>query len=61
MIIKLFRMLCECLPLSLSLSLSAASRLGKTEPFAVSHLKLMKEDGTTIEDNIHELFVFKVS
>ena len=38
-----------------------ASRLGKTEPFAVSHLKLMKEDGTTIEDNIHELFVFKVT
>jgi hypothetical protein len=36
-----------------------SSRLGKTEPFAVSHLKLMKEDGTTIEDNIHELFVFK--
>ena len=37
-----------------------ASRLGKMEPFAVSHLKLMKEDGTTIEDGSHELFVYKV-
>ncbi len=47
---------------SLSLSLwCTASRLSRLEPFAISHLKLMKEDDTTIEDGTHELFVYKVS
>jgi len=26
----------------------------------VSHMKLMKDDDTTIEDGTHELFVYKV-
>ena len=37
-----------------------ASKLGRIEPFAVAHLKLMKEDDTTIQDGEHELFVYKV-
>ena len=41
-------------------ALMAASRLSRLEPFAVSHLKLMKDDDTTIEDGTHELFVYKV-
>ena len=39
---------------------SAASRLSKTEPYAIAHLKLMKDNDTTIEDGQHELFVYKV-
>ena len=37
-----------------------ASKLGRIEPFAVAHLKLMKEDDTTIQDGEHELYVYKV-
>lgn len=36
-----------------------SSKIGKSEPFAISHLKLMKDDDTTIEDGLHELFVYK--
>lgn len=36
-----------------------SNRLGRTEPFAISHLKLMKDDDTTIQDGTHELFVYK--
>ncbi len=39
----------------------AASRLNKNEPYAIAHLKLMKDDDTTIEDGQHELYVYKVS
>ncbi len=39
----------------------AASRLNKNEPYAIAHLKLMKDDDTTIEDGPHELYVYKVS
>ena len=46
--------------MALSVVFFIASRLGKNEPFGVSHLKLMKEDGTTIEDGTHELYAFKV-
>ena len=38
----------------------SASRLSRSEPFAIAHMKLMKDDDTTIEDGIHELFVYKV-
>ena len=37
-----------------------ASKLGRSEPFAVAHLKLMKKDGTVIQDGEQELFVYKV-
>ena len=43
-----------------SIFCSIANRLSRTEPFAISHLKLMKDDDTTIQDGIHELFVYKV-
>jgi len=36
-----------------------SSKLGRSEPFAICHLKLMKEDNTTIQDGQHELFVYK--
>lgn len=36
-----------------------SNRLSRTEPFAISHLKLMKDDDTTIQDGTHELFVYK--
>ena len=42
------------------LSPPTASKLGRSEPFAICHLKLMKEDNTTIQDGQHELFVYKV-
>ena len=42
------------------LHIPTASKLGRIEPFAVAHLKLMKEDDTTIQDGEHELFVYKV-
>ena len=32
------------------LHIPTASKLGRIEPFAVAHLKLMKEDDTTIQD-----------
>lgn len=41
-------------------SVHIANRLSRTEPFAISHLKLMKDDDTTIQDGMHELFVYKV-
>ena len=44
----------------MSVSLSA-SRLSRSEPFAIAHVKLMKDDDTTIEDSVHELYVYKVS
>ena len=37
-----------------------ASEHSWSVPFAVAHLKLMKEDGTIIQDGEHELFVYKV-
>lgn len=40
--------------------LCSASRLSRSEPFAIAHVKLMKDDDTTIEDGTHELFVYKV-
>ncbi|XP_064383161.1 dedicator of cytokinesis protein 1-like [Halichondria panicea] len=36
-----------------------SSRLNKNEPYAIAHLKLMKDDDTTIEDGQHELYVYK--
>lgn len=46
---------------SLSLNFCvSASRLSRSEPFAIAHMKLMKDDDTTIEDGMHELFVYKV-
>lgn len=38
-----------------------ASKIGKTEPFAMAHLRLMKKDETTIADGQHELYVYSVS
>ena len=38
-----------------------ANKLSKTEPFAVSHLRLMKPDDTAITDGPHELYVYNVS
>ena len=38
-----------------------ASKLGKSEPFAMSHLRLMKDDDTTIRDGEHEVYVYSVS
>ena len=32
----------------------------RDRPFATSHITLMKDDGTAIEDGIHQLFVYKV-
>ena len=37
-----------------------ASKLGRSEPFAISHLRLMKEDQTALQDGTYELFVYKV-
>ena len=37
-----------------------ASEHSWSVPFAVAHLKLMKEDGPIIQDGEHELFVYKV-
>ena len=37
-----------------------ASKLGKSEPFAVCHLRLMKNDDTAIADGLHELYVYNV-
>ena len=55
-----------CLSVCLSICImnvcvySTANRLSRMEPFAISHLKLMKDDDTTIQDGTHELFVYKV-
>ncbi len=38
----------------------AANRLGRTEPFAIAHLKLMKDDDTAIQDGTHDVYVYKV-
>ena len=41
--------------------LSIASKLGKSEMFALSHLRLMKGDDTMITDGQHDLYVYNVS
>ena len=48
-----------CLSVSLCLSISAKDK-GEKKLFGFSFTPLMREDGTTLSDDSHELYVYKV-